>query len=196
MGELTLVTGGARSGKSSFAEGLIAPKHSACYLATNTTALDEEMHQRIKRHQARRPAQWATHEGFIDLPSFISEQVQYDFFLLDCATMLTMNYFYFLMREKYGSDYSVIDTAIKNFTEAEKEKYEAILLAEWKKILQSIQRSNAGTIIVTNEAGLGIVPENALSRWFRDIYGEVNQLLGKEANAVYLVVSGIPVKIK
>ena len=73
---------------------------------------------------------------------------------------------------------------------------EAEILNEWYKILKAAKKAQSDLVVVTNEVGLGIVPENAFSRWFRDVLGLVNQSLGKEADAVFLVVAGIPMKIK
>lgn len=200
MGKITLITGGARSGKSDFAEGLIEGKASVCYLATSTAAniavQDAEMIQRIQLHQARRPAQWDTHEGYKDLAEFIQRNNSYQFFLLDCATMFTFNAVYGLLRQEYNMDYQQADAAIIHFAEAEKKALEDKIMEQWQAVIASIRNNEAYTLIVTNEVGLGIVPENALARWFRDVYGRVNQRLGKEADAAYFVMSGIPMKIK
>ncbi|MDH6363367.1 adenosylcobinamide kinase/adenosylcobinamide-phosphate guanylyltransferase [Enterococcus sp. PF1-24] len=196
MGEITLVIGGARSGKSVFAEELLQSAEKVCYIATNALPQDAEMQQRIKLHQARRSSQWQTHEGFLNLAEFISEEQRHSNYLLDCGTMLTTNYFFHLMSERYGTDYQVIDQEIAKFSQAEKAAIEQEILVEWTKIITAIKTSASDVVIVTNEVGLGIVPEDAFTRWFRDIYGRVNQYLGKEATAVQLVVAGIAVKIK
>lgn len=196
MGKLVLVTGGARSGKSDFAEGLFDLSADVCYLATNALAQDQEMLQRILLHQEKRSAAWETHEGYTALADFIQKNQRYSAFLLDCATMLTTNYFYYLMKARFGTNYHLIDQKIAKFTEAEKLEIETEIMTEWQQIIEAIKESHAQTTIVTNEVGLGIVPENSFARWFRDIYGRVNQFLGKEADEVYLVVAGIPMKMK
>lgn len=195
MGEITLVTGGARSGKSAFAESLLDTEAEINYIATNCSAQDPEMATRVSLHQQRRPKNWQTTETYLVVADVI-EQAQVSAHLLDCATMLTTNYFFDLMKERFGEDYAVIDEEILKLSEKDKAVIEGEILNEWKKILTTAKNSQADLVVVTNEVGLGIVPENAFSRWFRDVLGHVNQSLGKEADAVFLVIAGIPMKIK
>lgn len=195
MGEITLVTGGARSGKSAFAESLLDTEVEINYIATNCSAQDPEMATRVSLHQQRRPKNWQTTETYLVVADVI-EQAQVSAHLLDCATMLTTNYFFDLMKERFGEDYAVIDEEIMKLSEKDKAVIEGEILNEWKKILTTAKNSQADLVVVTNEVGLGIVPENAFSRWFRDVLGHVNQSLGKEADAVFLVIAGIPMKIK
>lgn len=195
MGEITLVTGGARSGKSAFAESLLDTEAEINYIATNCSAQDPEMATRVSLHQQRRTKNWQTTETYLVVADVI-EQAQVSAHLLDCATMLTTNYFFDLMKERFGEDYAVIDEEIMKLSEKDKAVIEGEILNEWKKILTTAKNSQADLVVVTNEVGLGIVPENAFSRWFRDVLGHVNQSLGKEADAVFLVIAGIPMKIK
>lgn len=195
MGEITLVTGGARSGKSAFAESLLDTEAEINYIATNCSAQDPEMATRVSLHQQRRPKNWQTTETYLVVADVI-EQAQVSAHLLDCATMLTTNYFFDLMKERFGEDYTVIDEEIMKLSEKDKAVIEGEILNEWEKILTTAKNSQADLVVVTNEVGLGIVPENAFSRWFRDVLGHVNQSLGKEADAVFLVIAGIPMKIK
>lgn len=195
MGEITLVTGGARSGKSKFAEELFRAEEDLCYIATNGISRDAETLQRIKLHQERRPANWRTHEGYLAIAEFLQEDPA-PAYLLDCATMLTTNYFYHLMTRDYGEDYALIDAQIAAFSQEEKAQLEQRILAEWQQIIAAAKTREAKTVIVTNEVGLGIVPEDAFTRWFRDVYGRVNQFIGGAADTAYLVVAGIPLKIK
>lgn len=195
MGEITLVTGGARSGKSAFAESLLDTEAEINYIATNCSAQDPEMATRVSLHQQRRPKNWQTTETYLVVADVI-EQAQVSAHLLDCATMLTTNYFFDLMKERFGEDYEVIDEEIMKLSEKDKAVIEGEILNEWEKILTTAKKSQADLVVVTNEVGLGIVPENAFSRWFRDVLGYVNQSLGKEADAVFLVIAGIPMKIK
>ncbi|MFV0505014.1 MAG: bifunctional adenosylcobinamide kinase/adenosylcobinamide-phosphate guanylyltransferase, partial [Lachnospirales bacterium] len=104
--------------------------------------------------------------------------------------------FYSVMTDKFGTDYSAIDKEIASFSEEEKNNMEKIIMTEWLSIVSAVRDIPGDVIIVTNEVGWGIVPENPFSRWFRDIYGRVNQYLGKKSDAVYLVVAGIPMEIK
>ncbi|MGL9728002.1 bifunctional adenosylcobinamide kinase/adenosylcobinamide-phosphate guanylyltransferase [Enterococcus sp. DIV0756] len=195
MGEITLVTGGARSGKSAFAESLLDTEAEINYIATNCSAQDPEMATRVSLHQQRRPKNWQTTETYLVVADVI-EQAQVSAHLLDCATMLTTNYFFDLMKERFGEDYAVIDEEIMKLSEKDKAVIEGEILNEWEKILTTAKKNQADLVVVTNEVGLGIVPENAFSRWFRDVLGYVNQSLGKEADAVFLVIAGIPMKIK
>lgn len=198
MGKVVLVTGGARSGKSDFSESLLKEKKTVCYLATNSANVDDpENHHRILLHQQKRPHSWHTEEGYWQVADYLAQATEFDGYLLDCATLLTLNCFYQMMTEQHGQDYAKIDKIIQTLTEEEKQGIEMRLLKEWQEILKVVRRDIAGDfVIVTNEVGLGIVPENSFTRWFRDIYGRMNQYLGKEADEVYLVVASIPVKIK
>ncbi|MDU5333592.1 bifunctional adenosylcobinamide kinase/adenosylcobinamide-phosphate guanylyltransferase [Enterococcus sp.] len=195
MGEITLVTGGARSGKSAFAESLLDTEAEINYIATNCSTQDDEMATRVMLHQHRRPKNWQTTETYL-VVSDVIEQSNVSAHLLDCATMLTTNYFFELMKEQFGDDFTVIDEEITKLSEKEKMTIEAEILNEWYKILKAAKKVQSDLVVVTNEVGLGIVPENAFTRWFRDVLGLVNQSLGKEADAVFLVVAGIPMKIK
>lgn len=195
MGEITLVTGGARSGKSAFAESLLDTEAEINYIATNCSTQDDEMATRVMLHQHRRPKNWQTTETYL-VVSDVIEQSNVSAHLLDCATMLTTNYFFELMKERFGNDFTVIDEEVTKLSEKEKMAIEAEILNEWYKILKAAKKVQSDLVVVTNEVGLGIVPENAFSRWFRDVLGLVNQSLGKEADAVFLVVAGIPMKIK
>lgn len=197
MGKIILVTGGARSGKSTFAEELLKNEPSVCYLATSVVQPgDEEMKDRVAKHQKQRSKNWVTEERFKDIGQFLGENNQFKGYLLDCATLLSINYFYSMMVDLFGEDYALIDQKIAGFTEEEKNNMEAKIMTEWHKIIETARKLSGDLIIVTNEVGLGIVPENPFSRWFRDIYGRVNQYLGKESDEVYLVVAGIPLEIK
>lgn len=195
MAGMTLVTGGARSGKSAFAESLLDTKADIQYIATNGAAQDEEMRTRVGLHQKRRPKNWTTTETYLKVPEAI-EAAQVSGHLLDCATMLTTNYFFEGMKRQFGEDFERIDKEIVTLSEKKKLTIQEDILYEWSRILTAAKNAQSELVIVTNEVGLGIVPENAFSRWFRDVLGTVNQTLGKEADAVFLVIAGIPMKIK
>ncbi|MBO1307990.1 bifunctional adenosylcobinamide kinase/adenosylcobinamide-phosphate guanylyltransferase [Enterococcus sp. 669A] len=195
MGQITLITGGARSGKSNFAESFFWDYEPVCYIATNGAARDEETKRRVELHQERRANAWSTHEAYLDLAEFIAAASSKSY-LLDCATMLTTNYFYHLMQQQFGENYQLIDEQIANFSEQEKSAVEAEILTEWQKIIAAAKENAVELVIVTNEVGLGIVPEDPFVRWFRDVFGRINQFLGKEADVAFLVVAGIPVKLK
>lgn len=181
---MILITGGARSGKSALAERLAA-RHSekVLYIATSVVT-DDEMASRVRRHQESRPAHWRTWEGYRDLGTVIAEKTAADeAVILECVTTLIAN----LLFEQAGDtppeqmDFSAIEDAIQPQIDA---------------LIDACTHSAAPIYLVTNELGMGIVPENRLARHFRDIAGRVNQRLAAAAESVYLVVSGIEVKIK
>lgn len=179
MGKIVLVTGGARSGKSRFAEKYAASSgERIAYIATAET-YDEEMIFRVQLHKARRPKTWLTFEAPHDAHLALEEAAKKsDTILFDCLTLYISNIL-------CGME-SVEDSA-ENYRRV-REKID--LLAEAAKKFY-------GTVIfVTNEVGEGIVPADRLSREYRDIVGIANQLLAREADEVYAVICGIPVDIK
>ncbi|MCL1981442.1 MAG: bifunctional adenosylcobinamide kinase/adenosylcobinamide-phosphate guanylyltransferase [Proteobacteria bacterium] len=185
MGRIILVTGGARSGKSSFAEQLAAGLgQNIVYIAT-ARVLDDEMAERIARHRRQRPAAWQTHET-PDFPSrVIAEQGQRcDALLLDCLTVLTTN-----LILAQSVDWRT--PAMEKLNEVE-----ALVMAEIEAIVAAASTSRADLVAVTNEVGCGIVPGSSMARFFRDCAGRVNQRMAAAAAEVFLVVSSIPVRIK
>ena len=186
MKNIVLITGGARSGKSTYAENLAKEtKGEVLYIATSIP-FDDEMKDRVKKHKERRPSTWETFEGYKDLKQvFYNENMQFDTILLDCITIMVTN----LMFDKAGDNFDDLnDHAIDTM---EKE-----ILQEVSDFLCEAEKSSKTIIIVTNEIGSGIVPEYKMARVFRDIAGRVNQYIASRAQEVNLVVSGIPIKIK
>lgn len=175
-----LITGGARSGKSSFAESLYKDKKDVVYIATSKIH-DKEMEERIKLHKEHRPSQWRTYEGNYDLTNAIGKEENY---LLDCITVLTSNIMFHISKDVEYIDYEL------------QKKIEDKVILELEKLILEIQAKDYNLILVTNEVGDSIVPEHHVSRVFRDIQGRVNQRIASIANMVYLVCCGIPVKIK
>jgi adenosylcobinamide kinase/adenosylcobinamide-phosphate guanylyltransferase len=172
MGRLILITGGARSGKSACAESLIGTGSATpvTYLAT-AEALDEEMAERIRRHRARRPPHWRTIEAPRDADRRLARSVRRNgWIILDCLTIFLAN----VLEEQ-------TDEAIL-------ERVEAMAAAA--------ADGRAGTIVVTNEVGSGIVPENAAARRFRDLAGLANQAVARRAGEVYFTVAGLAQRIK
>lgn len=168
MGKSILITGGARSGKSHFAEDLVLEQGKpAVYIAT-AQAFDAEMEARIAAHRARRGAEWHTISAPLALLEALNESDGNGPRLVDCLTLWLSN----LMHEK-----------------RDVEDETAALIAE-------LARQTSPVTFVTNEVGAGIVPENALARRFRDAAGEMNQKLAAAVDEAYLVVSGCPVRIK
>lgn len=169
MKKITLITGGQRSGKSSFAEKLaLSLSETPTYIATSRI-WDEEHHQRIKRHQAARGDEWINVE---EQKQISAHALTGRVVLIDCVTLWATNYFFDL-----DSD---VDLA----------------LAEIKQEFERLIQQDAHFIFVTNEIGLGGTPENDLQRKFTDLLGWVNQYIAEHADEVYFVVSGIPTKIK
>ena len=175
-----LITGGARSGKSTFAESLFKEREDVVYIASSRI-YDKEMEERINLHKQSRPVIWRTYEGNYDLKDAIGREKAY---LLDCITVLTSN----IMFDVTGSsDY--IDYELQ-------QKVEDKVIHEVEGLIRSISDLKGDLVLVTNEVGDSIVPEHHVSRVFRDIQGRVNQRLAKLSDQVYLVCCGIPVKIK
>ena len=180
---IILCSGGARSGKSEFAEQLaLSLKGRKAYVATGQ-AFDDEMKDRIKKHQLRRGKEWITFE----IPLYLHknwEQIKNvsDVILIDCLTMFTSNHVF-----AHGDINSQEDA----------NRIESIILEELRLLLQEINNSNDKTVIfVTNEIGLGIVPGNKLARYFRDITGRVNREVASAANKMYLTISGVTIELK
>lgn len=180
---IILCSGGARSGKSEFAEQLaLSLKGRKAYVATGQ-AFDDEMKDRIKKHQLRRGKEWITFE----IPLYLHknwEQIKNvsDVILIDCLTMFTSNHVF-----AHGDINSQEDA----------NRIESIILEELRLLLQEINNSNDKTVIfVANEIGLGIVPENKLARYFRDITGRVNREVASAANKMYLTISGVTIELK
>ena len=180
---IILCSGGARSGKSEFAEQLaLSLKGRKAYVATGQ-AFDDEMKDRINKHQLRRGKEWITFE----IPLYLHknwEQIKNvsDVILIDCLTMFTSNHVFAHGDINTQEDFNRI---------------ESIILEELRLLLQEINNSNDKTVIfVTNEIGLGIVPENKLARYFRDITGRVNREVASAANKMYLTISGVTIELK
>ena len=180
MSELTFIIGGARSGKSAFAMKLAKKHKHVCYIATADSGQasqidDGEMLERIQKHRKNRPADWKTVEAPLGLDKAVSNfNGEMDVVLIDCITMYVTNML--LGGSKEAGDEYIIDAINK-------------LCIVCKKISPRV-------IMVSNEVGYGVVPDNALSRRFRDIAGYINQIIAREADNVYLVTAGIETKIK
>jgi adenosylcobinamide kinase/adenosylcobinamide-phosphate guanylyltransferase len=180
MSNITFIIGGARSGKSAFAMKLAKKHRHVCYIATadsgqSSQTDDGEMLERIQKHRKNRPADWETVEVPLELDKAVSNlNGTFDVVLIDCITLYVTNML--LGDSKEAGDEYIIDAINK-------------LCIVCKKLPSHV-------IIVSNEVGYGIVPDNALSRRFRDIAGYANQIIAKEADNVYLVTAGIETKIK
>jgi adenosylcobinamide kinase / adenosylcobinamide-phosphate guanylyltransferase len=176
---LTLILGGARSGKSSHAQSLAeATGKSVTFLAT-AQALDEEMERRIQKHRRERPAGWETLEVPCDIEAQIS-QIKSDVIILDCITLLVSN---LLMQFVKGD---LVDEA--PFMIAVQKEIEALIAA--------IHEQKQDWYVISNEVGLGLVPPYPMGRVYRDALGWANQRLAQEADKVLFMVAGIPMVIK
>lgn len=174
-----LFIGGARSGKSRLAEEFFKGVDEVCYIATARVE-DEEMAERVDYHKKMRNNKWRTAEANYNLSSVVGEENGY---ILDCLTVLSSN----IMFDITGD--SEIDRDLMEEVEAE-------IKSELSDLVEEVRRESKTLIIVTNEVGMSIVPENKISRYFRDIQGRVNQFAAKISDELYLVVAGEKVKIK
>jgi adenosylcobinamide kinase/adenosylcobinamide-phosphate guanylyltransferase len=170
---LALILGGARSGKSSYAlhlaEGFPLPR---LFVAT-CEPRDADMQARIDNHQQERGPDWETREACLDLPDFLAAPLEgYGVILVDCLTMWLSN----LMLQEGATS--------------------AGIQAAGERLAQVLAAARAPTILVSNEVGLGIVPDNPLAREFRDQAGWLHQKVAEVADLVVLVVAGLPVEIK
>jgi adenosylcobinamide kinase/adenosylcobinamide-phosphate guanylyltransferase len=182
---LILILGGARSGKSAYAEALaasVANKRTVLYVAT-ATASDEEMRERIVAHQANRPPHWRTIEAPLD-PAHTLErelaQIPAPVVLLDCVTLLAANLL--LDGASHEGD---VDAAAG----------EARLDHALDALLALYERSQFTLIAVSNEVGMGVVPPYSLGRAYRDILGRANTRLAHAADATLLMIAGMPVAV-
>ncbi len=179
----TLILGGARSGKSRFAQELVQ-KHGGMVLFVATAeAGDSEMCRRIERHKNERPSDWRTLEAV----THIGKQIERNagdaaVVLVDCITLLVNNVL-------CQHDAQYVETAEESLLKKE-------VMAEITELLACMKKVNAAFIIISNEVGLGIVPDNRLGRLYRDLLGKANQVLAQTVDEVYLMVAGLPLKVK
>lgn len=185
MSRIILVTGGARSGKSNFAESLcIDRNNNTAYIATSIP-FDDEMKDRVKKHQQSRPQQWNTYEIYKDIYSIVEDIAKnHETVILDCVTLLVNNLMF------------TYDLDIENSTSEEINELELYIKNQVDKLIREVKNTNLYFVIVTNELGMGIVPGNKLSRIYSDIVGRVNQQIASKSDEVYFVISGIPMKVK
>ena len=185
-----LILGGARSGKSTFAERLAMQSgRRVAYIAT-ATAGDEDMQDRIVRHRAARPADWLTVEEPLHLAHAIQQAATVaDVLILDCLTLWLSNW---LLAQGDHSSSTDDDEAIRSTD------YYAGALRELDTVFQSVvtQHKDKTLLIVSNEVGLGVVPPYALGRVYRDVLGVVNQRVATHAERVYFMIAGLGVDIK
>jgi adenosylcobinamide kinase / adenosylcobinamide-phosphate guanylyltransferase len=171
-GDVTLVLGGVRSGKSRYALQLAAGAQRVTFLATAERREDEEMQQRIERHRAERPQHWKTIEEPLDLASAIGKVNDCDLLLIDCLTLFAGK-----LLDVCGDDSAAIAASIA-------------------ALCTALKTAPFPVVLVSNEVGSGIVPAFELGRRYRDLLGEINQQVAAIANHVVLMVAGLPLVLK
>lgn len=168
MPHLTVILGGAASGKSVFAERLVAQTDRPMLYIATAQAFDSEMETKIAQHQARRGARWRTVEAPLDPSPALFGATADEIVLLDCATLWLSNV---MLREQ-----------------------------DWRaasdRLIAALAACAAPVVVVSNETGMGIVPEHRLGRAFRNAQGALNQALAERADRVALVVAGLPLTLK
>lgn len=178
-----LITGGARSGKSRYAQELALKLGKSVLFVATAEAGDEEMRRRIEEHRRTRPVDWYTLEVTTNVGSEILKQIgQAQVVIVDCITLLINN----LLGHHADEASENIDAA----------SFEKAVIGEIGELIDCMNRVDASFIVVTNEVGTGLVPANRLGRLYRDLLGKANQLLAERADEVYLMVAGLPVRIK
>jgi adenosylcobinamide kinase/adenosylcobinamide-phosphate guanylyltransferase len=186
---LTLVLGGARSGKSRYAQSLCKPSTQVIYIATASSgadADDHKMHERIARHRADRPAEWQTVEEPLNLSRAVREAPVEAILLIDCITLWISNLMWEFREKPAAEQEKLILAKVDDLIDA------ARLRAE-----KSIAIGTAGeVVIVSNEVGGGLVPEHPVARAFRDLQGFANQRPAQAADNVDFIIAGLPLRLK
>ena len=172
MKKIVFLTGSVRSGKSNFALKLTEKAGKKVSFIATCAPKDKEMKRRIKLHRKERPKSWETIEEYSDLSRAVKNISKgTDVVIIDCITLLISN---LMMLNKTQED----------------------ILGSIDKFLKAIRKRKISAVIVSNEVGWGIVPVNKLARDYRDIAGKVNQIMAKESDEAYVMISGIPLKLK
>lgn len=182
MGKIVLITGGSRSGKSTFAEKLLEDREDVLYIAT-AVVTDKEMEKRIQKHRKRRNPKWGTFEGYKDLHKILDEY-NHKYIILECIGTMVTN---FMFDEKRD---------FENMCTDDVEKLNNSIKTQVGAFIKAVKEKDRNLIIVTNEVGWSLVPEYKLGRIFSDILGHLNQFIGSLSDEVYLVACGFPMKLK
>jgi adenosylcobinamide kinase / adenosylcobinamide-phosphate guanylyltransferase len=172
---VTLVTGGARAGKSAYALSLVPRDAPVTFIAT-AQELDDEMRERIRRHRAERPRGWTTIEAPLELAAAIAAAPPEAILVVDCLTLWVSNLL--LTEGRDGADPSWSPDARVD------------------RLVEALGARTKPAVVVTNEVGLGVVPPTALGRIYRDALGRVNQRVASVAGRVVLMVAGLPLELK
>ncbi len=176
---ITLILGGARSGKSSCAQSLAEESGKPVTFIATAQALDEEMSARIQKHRSERPTNWETLEVPLDIASHI-QQIKSDVVILDCMTLLVTNLLMQFVKDDLVDEMPFMRSVQK----------------EMEELLLTIREPKQDWIIISNEVGLGLVPPYQIGRVYRDAMGWANQYLAHKADKVIFMVAGIPTVIK
>ena len=174
---IKLVLGGARSGKSEFAEDIYKNLDDVTYIAT-AKAIDKEFANRI--HKERRNTKWTTIEAY---DNFAPIDMKTKYYFLDDVTNMLTNILFDHIKDR-------------DITDEDASLVEKLVIDEFAVLFKNIKEMDADLIIVSSELGAGLVPEAKLSRLFRDMHGKINQYIAKNADEVYYVIASIGVKIK
>ncbi len=178
MGKVILITGGARSGKSDYAQRVAEQSPGQHIFIATCVAVDPEIEDRIRKHKkARKGRGWNTIEEPIELEKALAQAANHEVVLVDCLTLWINN----LILRAGDHLASLTEKSICDLCLG---------------VLDKARGAFRTAIFVTNEVGMGIVPDNELARKYRDLLGRCNQVFGREADEVILMVSGIPVSIK
>ncbi len=183
MKKVILILGGARSGKSHFAQEYERRRGEKVLYVATATAGDADMQRRIEKHRQARPPDWRT----LEVTSNIGTQIEANagdaqVIVIDCITLLVNNIF---SRHQETEFDAINDAAL------EKE-----VVDEIQQLQKCLKKVDSSFLIVSNEVGLGLVPDNRMGRLYRDILGRANQMLAQTADEVYLMVAGIPLRVK
>ena len=174
--QLVFILGGARSGKSDFAQRIAQKSGGRVLFVATAEPGDDEMRNRIQKHIESRPTDWSTLEEPVDLETAIrSSSDGYDTLLIDCLTLWVSN---FLINHEQEAN------------------VESLILDKAKTLLELYECSSSTWVVVSNEVGLGLVPSYELGRAYRDALGRVNQLFAARADRVYFMVSGLALDLK
>ena len=178
MAKIVLVTGGSRSGKSRYAVKLAESLGGRRVFVATCPVVDDELRERVRRHQQERASrQWETIEEPVDLAGVLSARADCEVVLVDCLTLWVNNLMYEAERRGEGIDEDAVAGLMSG-------------------VLAVCRRRRGVVIFVTNEVGMGVVPENASARKYRDLVGRCNQVAAAEADVVTLVTCGIPLTLK
>lgn len=182
--KLSFILGGVRSGKSHFAVELASQRADKVLFVATAEPRDEEMRQRIQQHRLSRPSHWRTLEMPVGVGPRLAQEIRDEgVVLIDCLSLLVSNILGQATNPGQPEDIDI--------PKAEENVAQGI-----DQLLETMARLNTGFIVVSNEVGLGLVPDNRLGRLYRDLLGRANQQVAERSTEVYLMVAGLPWKLK